>query len=288
MCVCHSLYYPTILLYTTIQVFAAKCLLQVWGAAGAVWGASEALGFRTTETRDAWQAAAWATTVVFGLRWLAELFRYCLLCPRRRRDRNSLLQRLVQTFQTAILPWTEVLVTKFVLEVCGAAGAVWGCAEIATIRDASEASTRRWRALALAVGAVFLLRWMVQVHHYAQDQTESPLVTEPPRLQRTKTQDHLEDEQDDEDEHPDDDNNPDEEEQKAKSNNPSSKSDTPLAATADEEEDDKEEELEDTTTKTTQEEHELQLVENYGSTSTTIRSGSDEEDHHHEEEEEAV
>ena len=51
---------------------------------------------------------------------------------------------------------------KFVLEVLGGAGAIWGSSEALTLRTADNSATL-WRPIAAAVGGLFFLRWCCQV-----------------------------------------------------------------------------------------------------------------------------
>lgn len=50
---------------------------------------------------------------------------------------------------------------KFILDVIGSAGAVWGFSEVVGLR--TEGTVWFWRPVALLVGVVFLIRWMNQV-----------------------------------------------------------------------------------------------------------------------------
>lgn len=51
---------------------------------------------------------------------------------------------------------------KFVLEVLGAGGAIWGSSEAIGLRNDANRWFFQW--LACLVGFVFLVRWMVQLH----------------------------------------------------------------------------------------------------------------------------
>ena len=57
------------------------------------------------------------------------------------------------------LPFLMHMLTKFVLEVCGAAGAIWGSSEVATLRNKTTQQT--WRYISSAVGVLFLGRFVV-------------------------------------------------------------------------------------------------------------------------------
>jgi len=65
------------------------------------------------------------------------------------------------------------LACQFVLEVFGGAGAIWGCAELATLRKggSSDPSWRFFSYLAVAVGICCLLRFLL-VHPFFQESTD--------------------------------------------------------------------------------------------------------------------
>lgn len=56
-----------------VQAFAAKLVLEVFGAGGAIWGFSEAIGLRTADTIWFWRPAALCTGLLFLLRWMLQL-----------------------------------------------------------------------------------------------------------------------------------------------------------------------------------------------------------------------
>lgn len=163
-----------------VQVFSAKLLLQVCGAAGAVWGASEAVGLRTDATTEAWRVVAAVTAGLFGFRWMLEVLAYCLLCRRctENKEKSVTIARLM-----ALVEWNQVVTIKFILEVCGAVGAVWGFSEVIRLRTEDNAVTV-WRPVSLTFGAVFALRWLHQASQYVSHRTHAPLVTEPMTMQK--------------------------------------------------------------------------------------------------------
>ena len=61
--------------------------------------------------------------------------------------------------------YLQVIFTKFLLEVCGAAGAVWGSSDVLYLRDTSE-GTERVRLVAMLVGGIFLIRWCWHAKHW--------------------------------------------------------------------------------------------------------------------------
>lgn len=70
----------------------------------------------------------------------------------------------------------QIFSAKLVLEVFGAAGAIWGCSEATTLRNSDNIGF--WRPLALSVGIIFFIRWIFQIRDYIQEQTEFSIVTE--------------------------------------------------------------------------------------------------------------
>jgi len=64
-----------------LQEFAAKLVLEVFGAGGAIWGFSEVCGLRTKnmESIRFWRSAAITVAVLFGIRWLRQLREALLL-----------------------------------------------------------------------------------------------------------------------------------------------------------------------------------------------------------------
>ena len=57
----------------TLHTFGANLVLQVFGGAGAIWGFSEVVGFRTPETVWFWRPTAQIFGAVFFARWVLEL-----------------------------------------------------------------------------------------------------------------------------------------------------------------------------------------------------------------------
>lgn len=56
-----------------LEIFFARLVLEVLGAAGAIWGFSEAVGFRTSLTVWFWRPASLFTGAVFFFRWLLQI-----------------------------------------------------------------------------------------------------------------------------------------------------------------------------------------------------------------------
>ena len=74
-----------------LQTFAVKFVLEVLGAAGAIWGSSEAIGLRTETNRPVFHFLACAVGVVFLARWLIQLQRAYRLLSRG--DRIDMLSQ---------------------------------------------------------------------------------------------------------------------------------------------------------------------------------------------------
>eukprot|EP00658_Telonema_sp_P-2_P059875 TRINITY_DN48970_c0_g1_i1.p1 TRINITY_DN48970_c0_g1~~TRINITY_DN48970_c0_g1_i1.p1 ORF type:complete len:604 (+),score=97.88 TRINITY_DN48970_c0_g1_i1:379-2190(+) len=167
----------------------ATILLQVLGGAGAVWGALEMLGLRLNyppgcrdkhiygDPTEAWapgyeacsntyRECRWGTLAVllyFAWRWWSlgggltppPIQPRCTACT----DRHQLRA------------WVHWYVGTFVLEVCGGAGAMWGCAEVAGVSGHSlrlgwgddgfgQESFDLWRMICSGVFCCCLARWV--------------------------------------------------------------------------------------------------------------------------------
>ena len=57
----------------TIHIFGTNLVLQVFGGAGAIWGFSEVIGFRTPDNVWFWRPAAQFVGAVFFARWVLQL-----------------------------------------------------------------------------------------------------------------------------------------------------------------------------------------------------------------------
>ena len=66
------------------------------------------------------------------------------------------------------------LLCKILLEVCGAAGAVWGIGEIVGLRD--EDNSEQFRYASAAVGIIFLIRFYWHAKHVWQHGHDFPYV----------------------------------------------------------------------------------------------------------------
>merc|ERR1712008_187655 len=84
---------------------------------------------------------------------------------------------------TAGMRWVRLLQifsAKLVLEVFGGAGAIWGFSEVLTLRKPE--TLWFWRPCAAAVGAIFFLRFILQLEDYKKD-IEKELVLAKEKIQ---------------------------------------------------------------------------------------------------------
>lgn len=79
-------------------------------------------------------------------------------------------QRLRKQQQQSWLLLVSIFVRKFILEVCGAAGAVWGFSECVGLRTNETAWF--WRYLSLLVFGIFFVQWLRRLQqHFQRDQS---------------------------------------------------------------------------------------------------------------------
>lgn len=55
----------------------------------------------------------------------------------------------------------RIFLPRLILEVFGGAGAIWGCSEAVGLRHPS--TVWFWRPIALLVGIIFFIRWILQI-----------------------------------------------------------------------------------------------------------------------------
>ena len=142
-----------------LQIFSAKIVLEVFGAAGAIWGFSEVLTLRRLETLEFWRSNALVIGFIFFIRFVSQMVDFTLEMKQRE---NFLKRNSAQ--------WTrlsQIFSAKLVLEVFGGAGAIWGFSEIITLRNAETIGT--WRICALISGTIFLIRWIMQITDYVRE-----------------------------------------------------------------------------------------------------------------------
>lgn len=138
------------------QVFAAKFVLEVMGGGGASWGFSEVCKFRTPVTQERWRLVARIGGGVFLGRFLLQA-----------RDFVKEMRGEPNTMHDETKSWTRlfhVFPPRFLLEVCGGGGAVWGFSQVTTARNSDNESF--WRIVALFVASVLFVRFTFQIYVY--------------------------------------------------------------------------------------------------------------------------
>jgi len=147
------------------QSHASNFFLQVLGGAGAIWGFSEVIMLRHANNAMEWRVASMVVGSVFLIRWMFQIVADCsyLVAWWSTDDDPS-------SIRVIILQWYEMLVVKFVLEVFGATGAVWGFSEVVTLR--SSDTNRLWRPIAIGIGVIYLVRWICHLTKFAQSERE--------------------------------------------------------------------------------------------------------------------
>ena len=155
-------------LLTYAQIIAARFLLEVLGSAGAIWGNCDIFWLRTSiEGNRISRIYATITGCIF-------LIRYYWHSKHRFQTGGDYILVKEHHRRTHRLEFVQLYASKFVLQVLGGAGAVWGSAEVVTFRTPS--TTTEWRLASIVVGCIFLIRWIFQISAYclclsAQDPT---------------------------------------------------------------------------------------------------------------------
>jgi hypothetical protein len=141
-----------------MQVLGAKLLLEVMGAAGAIWGAADILFLRDTSVgNERMRLLAMFVGVVFFIRYWWAIKHWWS-------HQHDYLPIKVHHRRTHRLSFFQIHSSKFVLHVLGGSGAIWGCAEAVTLRNADNALG--WRIAAMSVGTMFLIRWVFEILAY--------------------------------------------------------------------------------------------------------------------------
>ena len=141
-----------------IQIIAAKFLLEVLGAAGAVWGNCDIFLLRTTDEGN--RISRIYSTIV----GVIFLIRYYWHSKHRFQTGGDFMLVKEPHRRKHRVEFVQIHASKFILQVLGGAGAVWGSAEVATLRNPS--TTSEWRLVSVVVGCIFLIRWMFQISAY--------------------------------------------------------------------------------------------------------------------------
>merc|ERR1719162_2516686 len=141
------------------QEFAATLILQVFGGGGAIWGFSEVCGLRVPETVHFWQPTAAVVGFLFWLRWLRQLYTR-ITCSSQANSPST--EYWIRTGGSGHWDCCQMYSAKLVLEVFGAGGAIWGFSEVTGLRVPENKHV--WQPTAAAVGFIFFLRWLRQLH----------------------------------------------------------------------------------------------------------------------------
>ena len=141
-----------------VQIIAAKFLLEVLGAAGAVWGNCDIYLLRNTEEGN---RISRIYAIIIGFIFL---IRYYWHTKHMYQTGREFMLPKEHHRRTHRLEFAQIHVSKFILQVLGGGGAVWGSSEVLTLRNAATAS--EWRIAAIVVGFIFLIRWIFQISAY--------------------------------------------------------------------------------------------------------------------------
>jgi hypothetical protein len=100
---------------------------------------------------------------VFLVRWIVEIASYCLIVLPSRLSTIPYIARVVE--------WFEIVVVKAILEVFGAAGAIWGFSQIILLR--TEETVEFWRAVAIVTLIGFTVRWLFIIVQFATSERDA-------------------------------------------------------------------------------------------------------------------
>ena len=148
-----------------VQIISATFVLEVFGGGGAIWGFSEAIGFRVPSTVWFWRPCALAFGVIFFEWWLLQIQDYILeeniliFGGKAARGEDNKQVSLTKTNSVKILIFVQIFSTTLVLEVFGGGGAIWGFSE--AIGFCVPLTVWFWRPCALTFGAIFFGRWLL-------------------------------------------------------------------------------------------------------------------------------
>jgi hypothetical protein len=141
-----------------VQIVTSKFLLEVLGAAGAVWGNCDIYLLRTSEEGI---RISRIYAIFIGCVFL---IRYYWHAKHWFQTGGDFIPLKEQHRRTHRLEFAQIHASKFILQVLGGGGAVWGSSEVLTFRNA--ATTSEWRMASIVVGCIFLIRWMFQIAAY--------------------------------------------------------------------------------------------------------------------------
>ena len=141
-----------------VQIIAAKFLLEVLGAAGAVWGNCDIFLLRKT---DEGNRISRIYSIIVGCIFLIRYYWHAKHWFQTGEDFPPSTKHHRRTHR---LEFVQIQASKFILQVLGGAGALWGSAEVLTFRN--SATTTEWRIASIVVGCIFLIRLMFQISAY--------------------------------------------------------------------------------------------------------------------------
>jgi lipid-A-disaccharide synthase-like uncharacterized protein len=149
-------------IWTCCEIHASRFVLQVLGGCGAIWGCSEVVGLRRSNSEnsnsDSWRIGAACVGCLFLIRWMLQIASYCLIIKPLSKRTSSCLAMGIE--------WFEIVAVKVILEVFGAAGAIWGFSQIIMLR--TKETVDFWRAVAIVTLVGFTIRWLLIVIQFAR------------------------------------------------------------------------------------------------------------------------
>lgn len=145
-----------------VSFLAAKFLLEVLGAAGAVWGSSEILILRDAATKPKSNTIMRHIALAIGGIFFVRFYHEARHAWHHRRFYHLPIK--LHHRRRHVLPFFQTYASKFILNVLGGAGAIWGCAEAMTLRKPHN--SMEWRLAAMIVGVLFFIRWTCQLLTY--------------------------------------------------------------------------------------------------------------------------
>jgi len=141
-----------------LQIFAAKIVLEVFGGGGAIWGFSEALTFRNSETQEFWRYNARVSAAIFFIRFLLQMNDYL-----SEMNGDKFMFDIALT-RKDVVRFIQEFSATMVLQVFGGGGAIWGFSEVLTLRRPE--TQQLWRAIALIHATIFFARWLLQAKDF--------------------------------------------------------------------------------------------------------------------------
>lgn len=165
-----------------------RLILEVGGATGAVWGSSEVFGLRDESNSETWRkVASGARYFAFAMLLIEYAVGRPVIIPEQektlfsgfllgKKNPSGAIKALCQNASAesvadTSLPYVSAVVAsgvavgfllRFVLEVMGASGAIWGNSEIFDIRHDSHNKSAS-RMTAMVVGAFSFLKFSIEI-----------------------------------------------------------------------------------------------------------------------------